>query len=100
MTKIKTSSTEEQFKQVVVDPNTTVSCALALALKEFGFKNESDTEGEEYGFTIPEKDSEWLDEMKKLGEYRNLFTSPNLSLRRKPWLLKVYIYVASFKPYY
>lgn len=90
VTKSKTSTTDEQQKEVTVDPNATVSSALSVVIQQFGLKQESDTEGEDYGFTMPDGDEAWLDDLKKLGEYRTLFTSPRIVLRRKPWVLKVF----------
>lgn len=89
--KAKTSTADEQRKEVTVDPNITVSSALSVILRHFGFKNDVDSEGEEYGLTMIEQEGKdtWLDELKKLGDHRALFASPNVLLRRKPWLLKV-----------
>jgi hypothetical protein len=89
------SSADEQRKQVSVDPNATVSSALALVLQQFGFKQDSatDAEGEDYGLVFAGSGTQgevWLEDMSKLGEYKELFAAPRLALRRKPWQLKVH----------
>ncbi len=89
------SSADEQRKQVSVDPNATVSSALALVLQQFGFKQDSatDAEGEDYGLVFAGSGTQgevWLEDMSKLGEYQELFAAPRLALRRKPWQLKVH----------
>jgi hypothetical protein len=86
------TSNGEQQKMVSVDPNATVSSALAQVLQQFGFKQEStDGGGEDYGlvFASGSQGELWLDDMNKLGEYKQLLATPRVALRRKPWQLKV-----------
>jgi len=88
--KVMGLAVDGQQKEVIVDPNATVSSALTVVMQVFGFKNTSDSEKEEsdeYGLVLP--DGTWLDEMKKLGEFRQLLIVPNVLLKRKPWQLKV-----------